>query len=85
MRSSDYMTVASVTEMLVHSTVHSIWCTRTGLHGGGTGVVLIDEVDKADMEFPNDLLHELDRMSFSVMETGDVHTAKAGSCHYHQQ
>ncbi|MEE2787592.1 MAG: MoxR family ATPase [Myxococcota bacterium] len=39
-------------------------------------VVLIDEVDKADMEFPNDLLHELDRMSFTVMETGDVHTAR---------
>ena len=38
--------------------------------------MLIDEVDKADMEFPNDLLHELDRMSFTVMETGDVHTAK---------
>ncbi len=39
-------------------------------------VVLIDEVDKADLEFPNDLLHELDRMSFTVMETGDRHTAK---------
>ncbi len=38
-------------------------------------VVLIDEVDKADLEFPNDLLHELDRMSFTVIETGDVHTA----------
>lgn len=38
-------------------------------------VVLIDEVDKADLEFPNDLLHELDRMSFTVTETGDVHTA----------
>lgn len=38
-------------------------------------VVLIDEVDKADMEFPNDLLHELDKMSFDVTETGDVHTA----------
>ena len=38
-------------------------------------VVLIDEVDKADLEFPNDLLHELDRMSFTVLETGDVHTA----------
>ncbi|MGD9646687.1 MAG: AAA family ATPase [Pirellulales bacterium] len=34
-------------------------------------VLLIDEIDKADMEFPNDLLHELDRMSFTVMETGD--------------
>ncbi len=39
-------------------------------------VVLIDEVDKADLEFPNDLLHELDQMSFTVTETGDVHTAK---------
>jgi MoxR-like ATPase len=34
-------------------------------------VLLIDEIDKADMEFPNDLLHELDRMSFAVLETGD--------------
>ncbi len=39
-------------------------------------VVLIDEIDKADIEFPNDLLHELDRMSFVVDETGDAHTAK---------
>ncbi len=39
-------------------------------------VVLIDEVDKADLEFPNDLLHELDRMSFEVLETGDVHAAR---------
>jgi MoxR-like ATPase len=35
-------------------------------------VLLIDEVDKADLEFPNDLLHELDRMRFTVAETGDV-------------
>ena len=34
-------------------------------------VLLIDEVDKADLEFPNDLLHELDRMRFVVGETGD--------------
>ncbi len=33
-------------------------------------VVLIDEIDKADVEFPNDLLHELDAMSFTVAETG---------------
>ncbi|REJ83315.1 MAG: MoxR family ATPase [Acidobacteria bacterium] len=39
-------------------------------------VLLIDEIDKADMEFPNDLLHELDRMSFSVHETNEHHTAK---------
>ena len=38
--------------------------------GAGKRVVLlIDEVDKADLEFPNDLLHELDRMRFRVMET----------------
>jgi MoxR-like ATPase len=39
-------------------------------------VLLIDEIDKADMEFPNDLLHELDRMSFAVDETGEQVTAK---------
>src|SRR5699024_3160664 len=32
-------------------------------------VLLIDEIDKADIEFPNDLLHELDRMEFHVYET----------------
>jgi len=35
-------------------------------------VLLIDEVDKADIEFPNDLLQELDRMSFHVYETGET-------------
>ena len=39
-------------------------------------VLLIDEIDKADLEFPNDLLHELDTMEFEVMETGDQHKAK---------
>ncbi len=34
-------------------------------------VLLIDEVDKADLEFPNDLLHELDRMRFRINETND--------------
>src|SRR5205823_4868541 len=34
-------------------------------------VLLIDEVDKADLEFPNDLLHELDRMRFTIAETRD--------------
>ena len=34
-------------------------------------VLLIDEIDKADLEFPNDLLHELDKMNFVVTETGD--------------
>ena len=39
-------------------------------------VLLIDEIDKADIEFPNDLLHELDQMSFHVYETGETITAK---------
>lgn len=35
-------------------------------------VLLIDEIDKADIEFPNDLLQELDKMEFHVYETGEV-------------
>ena len=44
-----------------------------GLHGRARGpVLLIDEIDKADIEFPNDLLLELDRMEFHVYETGET-------------
>lgn len=39
-------------------------------------VLLIDEVDKADIEFPNDLLHELDRMRFRISETNEEIIAK---------
>ena len=39
-------------------------------------VLLIDEIDKADIEFPNDLLRELDRMEFTVFETGETVRAK---------
>ncbi len=39
---------------------------------GEKTVLLIDEIDKADIEFPNDLLQELDRMEFHVYETGEV-------------
>ncbi|WP_417683705.1 AAA family ATPase [Pseudidiomarina aquimaris] len=39
-------------------------------------VLLIDEIDKADIEFPNDLLHELDQMEFHVYETGEQISAK---------
>ena len=39
-------------------------------------VLLIDEIDKADIEFPNDLLQELDRMEFFVYETKQLVTAK---------
>ncbi len=35
-------------------------------------MLLIDEIDKADIEFPNDLLQELDRMEFHVYETGET-------------
>lgn len=38
----------------------------------GKVVLLIDEIDKADIEFPNDLLQELDRMEFFVYETGQM-------------
>ena len=39
-------------------------------------VLLIDEIDKADIEFPNDLLQELDQMAFFVYETGETVTAR---------
>lgn len=39
-------------------------------------VLLIDEIDKADIEFPNDLLQELDKMAFDVYETGESIVAK---------
>jgi MoxR-like ATPase len=42
----------------------------------GRVVLLIDEIDKADIEFPNDLLQELDRMEFHVYETGEMVAAK---------
>ncbi|MBQ0716933.1 MAG: MoxR family ATPase [Sulfitobacter litoralis] len=38
----------------------------------GKNVLLIDEIDKADIEFPNDLLQELDKMEFFVYETGET-------------
>ncbi|MFZ2383981.1 MAG: MoxR family ATPase [Candidatus Nanopelagicales bacterium] len=64
---------------------HDVRDIREYIHMGAVGrafqsdervVLLIDEIDKADIEFPNDLLHELDRMRFTVMETGDEIVAK---------
>jgi MoxR-like ATPase len=43
---------------------------------GNRPILLIDEIDKADIEFPNDLLHELDQMAFDVYETGQTISAK---------
>ncbi len=60
---------------------HDVRDIREYIHLGPMGrafrseqrvVLLIDEVDKADLEFPNDLLHELDRMRFTIPETGDT-------------
>ena len=50
-------------------------------------VLLIDEIDKADIEFPNDLLQELDRMSFDVYETGEAGRRRRapGGGHHVQQ
>jgi MoxR-like ATPase len=45
-------------------------------HTGNRPVLLIDEIDKADIEFPNDLLQELDRMEFYVYETNETIKAK---------
>ncbi len=41
-------------------------------HFGGRSVVLIDEIDKADLDFPNDLLWELDRLEFRVNEAPEI-------------
>ena len=43
-------------------------------------VLLIDEIDKADLEFPNDLLWELDKMEFYINETKETVTAKNTGC-----
>jgi MoxR-like ATPase len=45
-------------------------------NGGRKVVLLIDEIDKADIEFPNDLLQELDRMEFHVYETDETVRAR---------
>lgn len=47
------------------------WATESGL----PPILLIDEIDKAPRDFPNDLLHELDKMEFTVMETGETFSA----------
>ena len=46
-------------------------------------VLLIDEIDKADIEFPNDLLHELDAMRFRIDETGEEIAAQGAAGRHH--
>jgi MoxR-like ATPase len=47
----------------------ALWQAMTSEH---PRVVLIDEIDKAPRDFPNDLLHELDQMEFTITETGET-------------
>jgi len=46
-----------------------LWRALKAIQGGSPAIVLIDEIDKAPRDFPNDLLHELDQYSFKVVET----------------
>jgi MoxR-like ATPase len=45
------------------------------VHYGRRSVVLLDEIDKADLDYPNDLLWELDRLEFQVTEAPEIHYA----------
>ena len=53
-----------------------LWEAFETADGGTRPVLLIDEIDKADIEFPNDLLQEIDRMEFFVYETNETIKAK---------
>ncbi|MCP5058728.1 MAG: MoxR family ATPase [bacterium] len=57
--------VADIRTYIKHGPLGRVFAT------GDRQVLLIDEIDKADLEFPNDILRELDEMRFTVMETGD--------------
>ena len=51
---------------------HALWKAFTSaMEQNLPRVLLIDEIDKAPRDFPNDLLHELDKMEFTVIETGE--------------
>jgi MoxR-like ATPase len=62
--------VHDISNYVVHGKLWDAFASPTPV------VVLIDEIDKADIEFPNDLLLELDRMEFFVYETRQTVTAK---------
>jgi MoxR-like ATPase len=62
--------VHDIKNYIVHGTLWQAFNSDTPV------VLLIDEVDKADIEFPNDLLRELDRMEFYVYETRELIKAK---------
>ena len=58
--------VHDIANYIVHGTLWEAFASDTPV------VLLIDEIDKADIEFPNDLLRELDRMEFHVYETREL-------------
>jgi MoxR-like ATPase len=54
----------------------ALWIAfQTAAEKGVPPVLLLDEIDKAPRDFPNDLLHELDKMEFTVAETGETISA----------
>src|SRR3954452_21697947 len=62
--------VADISNYVKHGVLWNAFDSET------PAVVLIDEIDKADIEFPNDLLRELDRMEFHVYETQQTVSAR---------
>lgn len=62
--------VHEINNYIIHGTLWEAFVSDT------QAVVLIDEIDKADIEFPNDLLQELDRMEFHVHETQELISAR---------
>ena len=62
--------VHDIANYIVHGTLWEAFASDTPV------VLLIDEIDKADIEFPNDLLRELDRMEFHVYETRELVRAR---------
>jgi MoxR-like ATPase len=62
--------VADISNYIKHGVLWDAFDSET------PAVVLIDEIDKADIEFPNDLLRELDRMEFHVYETKQTIVAR---------
>ncbi len=62
--------VADINNYIKKGTIWSAFTSKKKV------VLLIDEIDKADIEFPNDLLQELDKMQFHVYETGETISAR---------
>ncbi len=56
-----------------------LWHALEAVNRGEPAVLLIDEVDKAPRDFPNDLLHELDQYRFEVPESGELVSRRPGS------